>query len=132
MKKHRLKKGFWFSVLLVCFAIGCGDSHYEKANLHLKAGRLDQAEQEFKLAIAGNPNATDVYIKLGQVYIAKKNYDAALKTLEKVIELKPTSALAQNQIARVYIAQKQPDLAIQAGEKSWPSSQTRSSIMCLG
>jgi predicted Zn-dependent protease len=57
--------------------------------LDLESGHLDQAIHHFSQAIALEPQDSEVYMELSDAYVQQRDYESALKTLDRVIELSP-------------------------------------------
>ena len=98
---------------------------YELAVLHahLNAirGRLGDASNRYREAIALDPAQTDARLGLGLVLLRSARYEAALEYLEPVLEhvLPPRIELvALDAVADVYEALGKPDLAVEALERS--------------
>ena len=95
-----------------------------KARFHLKNGELESAVQAYLKAIRHKKytlfftDAPSVYNNLGQVYLQLAEYDKAIETFEKVIELKPDAIQAYINLATTYLKQNLPDKAIESCEKA--------------
>jgi tetratricopeptide (TPR) repeat protein len=71
-------------------------------NQSISKGKTNEAIGYLDAAIANNPDNAQLYDVLGQVYEGDKNIDAAIKNMEKSIELKPDSAEFLTHLGRVY------------------------------
>jgi tetratricopeptide (TPR) repeat protein len=81
------------------------------------AGRHDEAIEKFTAAAAANDTCADCYTNIGNAYLQKKDYDNAIKALEKSNQIKP-NAPAYTGLASVYTAQKKLDQAATAMAKA--------------
>jgi tetratricopeptide (TPR) repeat protein len=57
--------------------------------IHLRAGRLDQAEQSLDKALLANPDFAEAWTELGGVSEARGDWPKALKQYEQALALKP-------------------------------------------
>jgi len=73
-----------------------------------------QAIEDFKEAIAIDPDNSEYYTSLGGVYYKVQDYDDALKTLKIAVAQKQPYDEAYSLIAEVYSAQNQMDKALDA------------------
>src|SRR6202051_5380266 len=55
----------------------------------LHAGKLDEAEREFKQVLAINPEVAGAYANLGVIYMRRKQWPHALEMLRKAEHLAP-------------------------------------------
>ncbi len=55
----------------------------------LNAGRLDEAERDFRQVLAADPQAGPAYANLGVVYMRRKQWTKALETLRRAEHLMP-------------------------------------------
>jgi tetratricopeptide (TPR) repeat protein len=58
--------------------------------LDLEAGHLDQAIHHFSQAIAQGSQDVEIYLDLGEAYIQQRDFESAMDTLDRAIELAPT------------------------------------------
>jgi Tfp pilus assembly protein PilF len=84
----------------------------------MRAGRDDEAIQQFNEIVAKVPTCSDCYYNLGVAYAKKQQYDVAETSFKKAIELAPNSGDAYTGLANVYNATKRFDLAQQASAKA--------------
>jgi Flp pilus assembly protein TadD len=61
----------------------------------LEAGDLDQAQQEFRRAIAFDAKAFNPTVNLGIVLVKKHQFTEAVQIIERATSLNPTSPLAR-------------------------------------
>lgn len=97
---------------------------FQKAAELQGAGKLDEAEAEYKAILAKQPDVPEVYQNLGQLYIAKKDYANAEAALQKGLELRPDSTDISTLLARAYQESGQPDKAMAIIEKSAAGNPT--------
>jgi tetratricopeptide (TPR) repeat protein len=97
---------------------------FQKAAELQGAGKLDEAEAEYKAILAKQPDVPEVYQNLGQLYIAKKDYVNAETALQKGLELRPESTDISTLLARAYQESGQPDKAMAIIEKSAAGNPT--------
>ena len=95
-----------------------------KARFHLKNGELESAVEAYTKAIRHKKytlfftHAPSVYNNLGQVYLQQAEYDRAIETFEKTIELKPDAVQAYINLATTYLKQNRPNRAIESCKKA--------------
>jgi len=71
----------------------CPDNHLIQFNLAAAlydAGRRDEAERLYKLAIATKPAFVNAYVNLGNIYRDKNEHEKAISILEKALTFGPT------------------------------------------
>jgi tetratricopeptide (TPR) repeat protein len=56
---------------------------------HRRAGRLDEAQSEFKKALAIYPEDEGLYYNIARVYVAKKEWKAAAETIQGGLRVNP-------------------------------------------
>jgi tetratricopeptide (TPR) repeat protein len=76
-----------------------------------EAGRLDEAEQHFKGAVALDPKLDRAWYGLGLVLIRLQRFDEAVKALKRNTELQPMSPYGWYQLARLHMDRHEPDEA---------------------
>jgi len=86
-----------------------------------KQGQLDAAIVEFQKATALDPNLSEAFVNLGETYMEKHDYGAAIAPLKRALELKPDlepahQLLGYALLAQGYAAEAIPHLE-RAGEK---------------
>src|SRR5208283_4854348 len=62
---------------------------FQKGQLALNNGDLQQAEQDFRKVLSIDPKAGAAYANLGVIEMRRKNWDAALDNLKKAQSLSP-------------------------------------------
>ncbi len=92
------------SLPVIAIAAGCatkpttdygkpaGAEHYVKAMNELNDGRNDAAIADLNAAIAENPSLRMARMKLGELYLTKKDFKAALPHLQAASDLDPYTA----------------------------------------
>jgi tetratricopeptide (TPR) repeat protein len=73
----------------------------------LNAGRLDEAELDFRKVLAVDPQAAAAYANLGVVYMRRKQWAKALTTLRQAEHLMPQVAGIRLNIGLVYYRQNE-------------------------
>lgn len=84
----------------------------------LRAGRDDEAIQQFNQIVIKVPTCSDCYYNLGVAYSKKQQFTEAEASFLKAIEIAPSSGDSYTGLANVYNAQKKFDLAAQASTKA--------------
>jgi tetratricopeptide (TPR) repeat protein len=90
---------------------GAAESHFERGNEHLGAGRLDDAAVEFSRAIALDPRFVNAYNNRGIAYKRKNLYDLAIADFTKGISIDAKDPDLFSNRASVYALQKAYDRA---------------------
>ena len=83
-----------------------GDKLYEKGN-------IQEAINEFKLALKLDPGNENVHNSLGVCYGLQSQYDAAIAEFQKAIALAPGEYMALYNLGLVQLLMKQPDRALE-------------------
>jgi tetratricopeptide (TPR) repeat protein len=91
---------------------------FQKAVEDQTAGKLDEAEAEYKAILEKSPDVPEIYQNLGQIYMAKKDYPAAETAFNKALELNPGSTDVATQLAKLYHQTGQSDKAIEVMAKA--------------
>ncbi len=79
---------------------------FEAGAAALQAGKLDEAEREFRQVLAINPGVAGVYANLGVIDMRRKQWTQALEMLHKAEKLAPDVAGIRLNIGLVYYRQK--------------------------
>lgn len=82
------------------------EAHNALGTIHLKQGRLQQAERAYRAAIAHN--LTTAHYGLGMCYAQQEAFARAIVQLERAVEIHPTFAKAYLLLGQVY--EKQGDI----------------------
>ncbi|MEB3340127.1 tetratricopeptide repeat protein [Okeania sp.] len=93
-------------------------SSLKTANQLLKAGRLDDACQEYQKLIDQKPNFAWNYYYLGQVFVQQQKWSDAVAQYQQAIKLNPNSANLYNSLAEALIKQGELDRAINSSKKA--------------
>lgn len=88
-------------------------SHYILGVYYDDLGDLDKAIQEYKQALAANPNSALLHLNLASVFIKKDQTALAIEQLKESIGIAPESIEPHVILALVYAAQNKADLATQ-------------------
>src|SRR5271167_2543028 len=83
-----------------------------------KSGQLDSAVAEFQKAIDLDPKLGAAFVDLGQVFIEKREYAAAISPLKHALELNPNIEGAHQLLGYALLAQGYPAEAIPHLEKA--------------
>jgi len=89
---------------------------FDAATAALRAGKLDEAEREFRQVLSINPGVAGVYANLGVIHMRRKEWTQALEMLHKAEKLAPETAGIRLNIGLVYYRQKNFLAAIQPFE----------------
>lgn len=68
---------------------GSFGGHYNLGIQYENKGLLDQATDEFKIALELNPNSAEAHFSLGNVYLKQNNIDAAIGEYKTALNLNP-------------------------------------------
>jgi tetratricopeptide (TPR) repeat protein len=79
---------------------GNANAAYELAEIHRKAGQLDEAQKYF-MAVASYPNFEEAHVGLAATLMAQQKPELALPHLEKAVELNPNDSVAWYRLAQV-------------------------------
>ncbi|HYL63412.1 MAG TPA: tetratricopeptide repeat protein [Candidatus Methylomirabilis sp.] len=85
-------------------------AHVRRGRQELSAGRVAEAEAEFRAALAGDANSASAHNGLADVYLRRSNLEEASKEMQASLQIRD-SAVVHTNLARVYLALKKPDLA---------------------
>jgi Tfp pilus assembly protein PilF/TolB-like protein len=85
-------------------------THIRLGQQEARAGRLDAAEQEFRAALAIEPNSATAHRELAEIYRQRRKLDEAAQELQLSLDARD-SAAARTLLARIYLEQKKFDLA---------------------
>lgn len=61
--------------------------HYRRGNTYNNLKRYDEAIEEYRLAVAADPNLADGYRNLANIYLSMERYDDAIPMLARFIHL---------------------------------------------
>src|SRR6202166_5287180 len=80
---------------------------FQAAQDALNQNRLDEAERDFRLVLAANPQVAGAYANLGVVYMRRKQWTKALASLRKAEQLMPEVAGIRLNIGLAYYRQSE-------------------------
>src|ERR1700688_3404604 len=80
---------------------------FQAAQDALNQNRLDEAERDFRLVLAANPQVAGAYANLGVVYMRRKQWTKALASLRKAEQLMPEVAGIRLNIGLAYYGQNE-------------------------
>jgi len=83
-----------------------------------KSGQLDAAATEFQKATELDPKLAVAFVDLGDVYIEKRDYAAAIPPLQRAVELSPSLEAAHRLLGYALLAQGYASEAIPHLEKA--------------
>jgi tetratricopeptide (TPR) repeat protein len=83
-----------------------GDKLYEK-------GKLQEAINEFKIALKLDPGNENVHNSLGVCYGLQSHYDSAIAEFKRAIAIAPAEYMALYNLGLVQLLMKQPDRALE-------------------
>ena len=76
--------------------------HKNIGDLYFRANRLHDALDSYERAIRSSPElGEDVYLKLGEIRMKRKERDEAVKCWEQALRLDPANAVAKAKLATV-------------------------------
>jgi Flp pilus assembly protein TadD len=75
-------------------------------------GRLDEAEESFRKAIAIKPRQREYHMNLARVLYMKGDYRRAVETLDAVLGMYPDFTQARFDLAQNYLALRMPGEAV--------------------
>jgi tetratricopeptide (TPR) repeat protein len=80
----------------------------------MRDGNLDEALDHFQRSIQADPSVIEPYTDLGMVYIDRKEYPLAEKTLTHAIQMSPDDYLSNERLLILFQRTKDPRAAAQA------------------
>ncbi len=81
---------------------GMAQLHKNIGDLYYRAGRFDDALEAFERTVKANPElGEDVYLKLGNIRIRRKERDEAVKCWQKALAIDPNSAAVRSNLESV-------------------------------
>ncbi len=86
-------------------AAGDPQKLFEAGEAALRAGRLDEAERDFRQVVAINPGVAGAYANLGVIHMRRKQWPQALEMLRKAEKLAPEVAGIRLNIGLTYFRQ---------------------------
>ncbi len=85
-------------------------AHLRRGRLDLSAGRVDEAESEFRSALATDAGSASAHTGLAEVFRRRSKLDECVRELQASLQIRD-SAVVRTMLARVYLEQKKMDLA---------------------
>lgn len=86
---------------------------FEKANAAMEAGKLDEAEAEYRALIAKHPDIPQLHHNLAVLLARKKDTAGAEAAYRKAIEVKPDYSEGYAGLSNLYLTTNQPDKAVE-------------------
>jgi len=93
-KNYRDEISFWAQAVKT--SPHCARAHMQIGSYYQMDGKIDEAEKEYKTAIALKPDMPNVHNNLGKVYIQKNMLDEAEKQLSMELKIKPNAVAYYN------------------------------------
>lgn len=87
--------------------------HYELANLLSKGDRIDEAIEQYRIALELKPNFVWAHNNLGITYRKKGHTEKAIEHYKVALGLKPDFVLAHNNLGNIYLDKGLTDEAIE-------------------
>ena len=94
------------------------EDHYYTGLDLFGAGKFEEAIAQYRSALALNPNFTDAFHGLAQVYLARNDFDGAIAAAQQVLELDSGDILAWTTLSRAYQRKGMITEAKHAGEEA--------------
>lgn len=94
------------------------DEQFKKATNYFFQKKFEMAELLLKEVIKNNPENTTAYSYLGDIYLNKKQYDAALNLYLKSVELDPGPAENFFRMGQIHYFKKNGDLSVENYDKA--------------
>lgn len=91
---------------------------FEKANALMEAGKLDEAEAEFRALVAKNPEIPQIQHNLAVVLTRKKDTAGAEAVYLKLLETRPDYTDAYSGLTNLYLTSGQADKAVEVLNKA--------------
>ncbi len=91
-------------------------AHFSLGNVHLKAGRLDLALEEYDVALGRNPDLPRVHLNKGIVLLRRKQYAKAQEEFHHELRINPNEEKAYNNLSAAYRLQGLYDQAVETAE----------------
>jgi tetratricopeptide (TPR) repeat protein len=103
------------------YHLSAGDfaqAYFSLGNASLKAGRLNQALEEYDEALSRNAFLRRVHLNKGIIFLRKKDYTQAEKEFWLELKNNPQEDRAYNNLSAVYLMLELYDKAIQSAQKA--------------
>src|SRR4249919_1794984 len=89
----------WLTAFALALAVACSkptaDDHLKKADKYLAASQLDEAIIEYRSALEIDQKRGDIWTKLGDAYIEKRDGGNAYRAYIRAADVLPDDAAAQ-------------------------------------
>jgi tetratricopeptide (TPR) repeat protein len=92
-------------------------THIRRGQQEYRAGRLDAAEQEYRAALATDPDNASAHRELAEIYRRRGKLDDAAQELRLSLNARDSAAV-RTTLARIYLEQKKSDLALAEVQKA--------------
>ncbi|MBF0450505.1 MAG: tetratricopeptide repeat protein [Candidatus Magnetomorum sp.] len=96
----------------------CGTTRYNLAVALLGQKKYDEAEREFKEAVANSPSLAEAYVQLGGICLQRGDLDGCLAYNEYAVNARAGFSIGYGNIAFVHLQKGEPDKAIVALNKA--------------
>lgn len=99
-----------------------GDAHFQIARLDLQQGKIKQAQERLKKAIAldADNEALPARYALAESYEAERSTDAAIAEYKKILKLEPQNPGLMDRIAQLHMIKGETELA----KRQWLDAKT--------
>ncbi|HXZ13414.1 MAG TPA: tetratricopeptide repeat protein [Candidatus Sulfotelmatobacter sp.] len=94
------------------------EDHYFAGVDFFGEGKLEEAIAEYAAALELDPKFADALHGLAQAYYARQEFDRAIETARKILDLDPEDILAWTSISRAYQHKGMVPEAEEAGNKA--------------
>jgi tetratricopeptide (TPR) repeat protein len=91
------------------------DHFLESGNRYFNQAKYSEAEIEYRSALQIDPNSFEVHDRLAATYMKVGNWEAAVRELQRTIELHPGDMRAQLNLGNIYFVGQDLDRAEQIG-----------------
>ena len=96
----------------------CAEAHYDLGISLTSVGRLDEAHDAYRDAVALNPNFADAHNNLGAIATALGRLDDAAAAFRAALRIRPAMAATHSNLAGVYEWQARHDDALAAHRRA--------------
>jgi tetratricopeptide (TPR) repeat protein len=105
------------------------EAHYLAANRLVEQGKTDDAIEEYKKALVGQPDYSDVMADYGSVLAMKGDWKQAAEMYKRALEVKPDDALYHANYARILVKLGQTDEALHELELAYKTNPIDTTIV---
>lgn len=130
------------SCLLTMLTLSCGSfeivdipkdpigaiGHIELAVSYEADREYDLAMREYEKAISLDPSAPDAWFGIGNIYLIKRDWPAAITSIEKAVRLRPAEGIYRNNLAIAFMEAGRMDDGLKAARKGLELDQARAYI----